>query len=480
MNSSVLHNQVPAPRRAPRKVGLARVLRWGIPAGLVLGAVGHVSAIAATAIYIPLFLYVAFWQPRIALMVTFAIVPLVQVLPVHLPVHLDAADFSMSMLLPICLIKSAHLKRPIRVGPSLWPTLLYLFFCFLSTLPHFHPGSPAIPAFAQMVVYLVFATMLCASFPGTTDDLIFALQGAVAFIAVFAVLFIGSHNHLPYEDKNLWGEVFGSGFVMALEFWLAANLRGERGAKRWWLLALCLIAAGCLLCVSRGGWMEATIGSAIVLSMRRQFRLVFRAALVVTPLILALWFTLPQAKQKYAFALGANNVDVQSRLVVIAQTWQNFENHPFFGKGIQIRKEINAVNVFTVALAESGVQGLASFLLLQAVVLGLAWKVHRRLDPRDARFSLVTLGGALIVCRLVHGLVDFYWARGALLWAWGAVGMLTVVYYETRPGRRIQWLGGRAAHPDAAGAGVATGRALEPGPISTSPVAGQQEEVNDG
>ncbi len=423
--------------RVKRKTSLRQVAAWGLPAALVLGVLAHFSMLAAGAIVGVLFLAIALWQPRIALMITFALIPLQQDIP-GMPVHLSISELCLAILFPICLLKTAQMGKPIRMGPLMWPVALYLFFCFISSLPHFHPHSPAITAYAQMVVYLVFGIVITASFPGDTDDLRFALEGAVGMAAIFAAMVILTHFHYPHEDKNAWGAVFGSTFVMGLEFWLAAQFRGEKKKARLLFWALLLIGAALFLCLSRGGWLEAMAGSFVLLLLRKRFGLMLRVGLVVLPLAGLLYLTLPHKKQHYAFDFKSTAYNINARYKSIDYAWAEFQAHPVFGVGVELRKEMDATDLFMVTLAETGVQGVLAFLLIHAVAAGMAWKIHKRLDPRDPRFSLVAIGAALVFQRFAHGMVDQYWARGPLIWAWCAAGMMTAVWFEVRRKPRLR------------------------------------------
>ncbi|MCL5945322.1 MAG: O-antigen ligase family protein [Planctomycetes bacterium] len=417
--------------RIKRKASLKQVASWGLPVAAVLAVLAHFSMLAAGAIVGALFIIIALWQPRIALMITFALIPLQTDIP-GMPVHLSISELCLALLFPICLLKAAQMGKPLRMGPLFWPIMAYLFFCFISSLSHFHPHSPAITAYAQMVVYLVFGVMLCASFPGDTDDLRFALEGAVAMSAVFALMVLLTHFHYPREDKNAWGAVFGSTFVMALEFWLAAKSAGDRKKGRLLFWALIVIGAALFLCLSRGGWLEAMAGSFVLLLLRKRFGLMLRVGLIVVPLAGLLYLTLPKEKQHYAFDFKSNARNIDARYKSIDYAWAQFNSNPVFGVGVQLRKEMDATDLFMVTLAESGVQGVLAFLLIHAVAAGMAWKIHKRLDPRDPRFSLVAIGAALVFQRFAHGMVDQYWCRGPLIWAWCAAGMMTAVWFEVR------------------------------------------------
>ena len=432
MSSSVIHNQIPASRRAPRKTSLRQVATWGLPAALVLAAVAHFVPIAAGAAFAFIFVLVAFWQPRIALMIIFALVPIQQPLPLHLPVLLSISEFGLAIFLPIAMLKTAQMGKPIRLGPTLWPTVIYLALCLFSTVlyPHWH--LLAIKAYAQMVVYIVIAPMICASFPGDTDDLRFAIEGAVGMAAIFAIMVLLTHFHYPNENKNAWGANFGGAFAMAMELWLAANIAGRRKAARWLIVALIVIGMALFMCLSRGGWLEGGVACVIILALRRRFTLMFRAGIILLPLLLILFFLLPHKQQHYAFNFSTKAGDIKPRIKLIQHAINEFENHPVTGVGVGLRKEVDPTNVFLITLAETGVQGLIAFLAIYFVIIRTAWKDHKKLSQADPRFTLVALGGALVVGRFVHGMVDEYWLRGSIVWAWSAVGMLAAVDYELR------------------------------------------------
>ena len=429
MTFSLSHKQLPLPRPDPRKTSLRDVAVWGLPTAAVLAVLAHFSILAAGAIVGLLFVGIAFWQPRIALMIIFAIIPLQKSIP-GLPIHLSISELCLAILFPIALLKTAQMGKPIRMGPVVWPVILYLFLCLLSSLPHFKLHDPAITSYVQMIVYLVFGIMIGASFPGDTEDLVFALYGAVGMATVFAIMVLATHFHYPHAQKNAWGATFGSTFVMGLEFWLAATLRKDTRLARRLFWALLLIGAALFLTLSRGAWLETVAGSFVLLALRKRFTLMLRVGIVVLPLAAILFFALPHRQQKYAFDFKSTARNIDARYKSIDYAWAQFKAHPIFGVGVGLRKKMDATDLFMVTLAESGIQGVLALLLIHVVVLATAWRLHKKLDPRDPRFSLVAIGAALVVCRFTHGMVDQYWCRGPLIWAWCAVGMMMAVWFE--------------------------------------------------
>ena len=421
---------------------LGQVATWGLPVAIVLAAVAHFSPLAASVGFILIFVALCARQPRIGLMLTFATVPLLQAVPLHIPLHLSISELCMAILLPIVLIKSAQMGKPLRIGPTLWPTVIYLFFCLVSSAlyPHWH--LEALKAYVEMFVFVIIAPMLGASFPGGTDDLHFALEGAAGALAIFAILVLATHFHYPPgNNKNAaWGSSFGAGFAITFELWLAAKIAGRRRAIRWLGVALLLIGAALFMTLSRGGWLEAITGCMVILLLRRRFVLMARMAVVMLPLLVLLYLFLPHKQQHYAFDFNPNAGNLKPRIQLIHFASKEFENHPVLGVGVGLRKVVDPTNVFMITLAETGIQGLAAFLAIYTVALITAWNTHKKLSPADPRFTLVALGAALIFGRFVHGMVDEYWLRGSIEWAWCAVGMLAAVHFEVSQRRPAQTL----------------------------------------
>src|SRR5439155_23268639 len=117
----------------------------------------------------------------------------------------------------------------------------------------------------------------------------------------------------------------------------------------------------------------------------------------------------------------------------IHQAQAIFEANPVYGKGISYRKDIDATNIIFITLAESGIIGLTAFVLMNAAVLRFVWKTQKNIPRFHLLYSPVALGGALVIARFAHGLVDHYWSRGPILQAWAAAGMATGVFFALRP-----------------------------------------------
>jgi hypothetical protein len=119
---------------------------------------------------------------------------------------------------------------------------------------------------------------------------------------------------------------------------------------------------------------------------------------------------------------------------------EQYEKNPVYGVGVGLRKEYDATNVQWLLLAETGVLGLATFLLVHLCFLSMIWKTRRWYPSSDFRYSLLSIAGALILYKFVHGSVDHYWSRGAITPAWASVGMAVFAYYAVRQSHNVRSL----------------------------------------
>ncbi len=104
--------------------------------------------------------------------------------------------------------------------------------------------------------------------------------------------------------------------------------------------------------------------------------------------------------------------------------------------GIGLRKEFDATNFVFLTLAETGIVGMAAFLLMEGTLGVVMWRAQRWMPRESFAFSLVVLACALGVGKLSHSMVDHYWVRGTLLSSWAALGMGTRAAYEEQKRRR--------------------------------------------
>jgi len=244
-------------------------------------------------------------------------------------------------------------------------------------------------------------------------------------------------------NKNSLGASMASGLLIAVESWFAAH----RDKKRRLILTavMFLLAATLLFSLSRGSWLAAVAGLFVITSLRRQFKLLIKLAVLLIPLVLILFATLPEEKQEYALSADATRYNIQARIDTIEDAKAAFFEHPLYGGGISYRKNIDATNLVFVSLAESGILGLSTFALVHFALFAGIWKSQKKIPRSHILYSPVALGAALVAAKLTHGMVDHYWSRGPLLQAWAAAGMAAAVATTLRArnrtlrNRQIPW-----------------------------------------
>jgi O-antigen ligase len=290
-----------------------------------------------------------------------------------------------------------------------------------------------------MTVYLVGAVLVFASFLRDPLDMHMCLDAAVIVGTGLAICALVTDFGFPALHKNAWGGLMATIVVIGMELWFATPNRSRR---RWLMVAVLLMVTVLFLSLSRGSWMGAIIGVSTVLALRRQFKTMMRLLLVIGPLIAVLWFALPKEDKDYALGFGVERANIAARIDTIATCKKLFLQHPVFGVGVSLRKEVDATNVVLVTLAETGVIGLGLFLWMHGMVLRMVWRTQKLLPRVHPLYSLLATGAGMIACQLGHGLVDHYWSRGAVLQAWAGVGMIVAISACVRrpaaPARRIR------------------------------------------
>jgi hypothetical protein len=193
-----------------------------------------------------------------------------------------------------------------------------------------------------------------------------------------------------------------------------------------------LLVAGLFFSLSRGGWIGAMAGVTLLLLMRREFKMLIRLSAFMVPLIAVCWALLPDQSKNYATGLNKENWNIRMRYVSLDFAKSQFLSSPVLGVGVGLRKEYDATNVFMLTLAETGLLGMAAFLYLHVAMALMVWRARRFAQVNDVLFTALALGGALVLSKFIHGMVDHYWSRGALMIAWASAGMATHAYFVSR------------------------------------------------
>lgn len=387
-------------------------------------------------IYGSLFLAIAWRFPGLALAVTFASAPLQEDLSNGSGLlRFSIAEIDLALCLAVFIFRRITQQRGIKLGPYLLPIILYLSVCMASSLADWHPDT-VMTAMLQMILYFVFATILFANFAEKPEQLLWGFNLLIALCIFLSLSGLIANNFFIYGlHKNGVGSSLGFGVIVCIELWMAA----EKGKTKIFLfLATVIITAGLIFTLSRGSWLGAIFGTAVVIALRGKFRFLLQVMVVLIPVIVLFWNLLPQEKKDYASGFGRERDNIEARYQTIDYARTQFEKSPFYGVGIGLRKEVDATNIFWITLAETGVPGLLAFVGVQLVTFLMLYKTQKKLSRNDKLYPLVGAPAGLMVNKLVHGMVDHYYARGPLLMVWASVGMATMVYHILRDREAIQ------------------------------------------
>jgi hypothetical protein len=378
--------------------------------------------------YIVMFLVFAARLPRVALALCFGLGPIQRSVS-GLPVHITIADLNLVLTFSVfCLKEFAH-GRALRWGPMGIFCLLYLIICFISSVADWRGPGTAV-SYVQMIPYLVCAVILFASYGDSLEDLrpafnllmVVGLFFSLSVIAAFSPWIYGMH-------KNGMGSSLACIAVMEIELWLATS---DPSKKRLYFFCLGTTVLALLITLSRGAWLGAFAGFATILILRRDTKTLLKSCVTLIPLIALTWFMLPAEDKIFAtgFEVGRNNIAL--RLDFIDKAWTIFKEEPILGAGVGLRKEMDALNVVMMALAETGVSGLIAFGLIHVALIRMAGRANDKLRVTSWTFSCLAIGTALMMTKLVHAFVDHYWSRGCITIAWAGAGIATRAYFVSR------------------------------------------------
>jgi hypothetical protein len=320
-------------------------------------------------------------------------------------------------------------RRPVLFGPALAPTLSYLFICTISSLLSWRQST--LTSMVQMVLYVIVAVVFFTSMGRDERDYQLSFYGLILVGLVLAIAVLIKHSgYVLNLHKNGVGGSLSCAVIVATELWLAARTPRRRTIMAW---ILAILVAGLFFCLSRGGWVGAGVGIVLLLAMRGEFRTMMKAVIVFVPLLCICWYFLPDKDRTYTTGLSADkNLNIAMRYNSVEFARGEFDSNPYLGVGVGLRKEYDATNLFWLTLAETGVPGAVTFIAIQVAVLNMVWKTQKRLSRLDPLYSPVAIGGALMLGRFIHGMVDHYWSRGAITVAWAGCGMATYGYLIVR------------------------------------------------
>jgi len=411
--------------RPPARTGRVAAVALALLAAALSWLALHQLLFAAAVLYVAGFLLVASRYPGIALMLIFASAPFQNDLSGGGGAKFSIAEVNLVLTLPILYVRGLVQKQRPHVGPVLVPVLLYFTVCVFSSMIHWL-GQTALISLFQMLLYFVVVVGVFCAFAPDPRQYWYAFNALVAVGVFLAIAGLVTNYWFIGLNKNGIASSLTCCFLVGVEMLLSASSRRRRQVLS---AALLVIGVGLLFSLSRGAWLGTTAGVFFIFALRRRLALLLRICLFLLPLLLIFWFTLPPASREYATGFGQNHYNIKLRYESVDVAQSYFEQSPVYGMGVGLRKEFDATNVLLMTLAETGVLGAAALLLIHFAYFRMIWQAQKRVARSEALFSLLCIGGALVLDKFVHGMVDHYWSRGAIMAAWASAGMATRVYY---------------------------------------------------
>lgn len=399
---------------------------------LACAAIGFLSFFVSFALggilYVVGFMALTWLRPELALLIIFAAAPFVWDVGGG-PVKMAVSELSLVLAFPVLLLKALAAGKPFAVNPMRWPVIGYFLVCLASTLINGSIESSA-TSILQMVVYLCVAVFTFSSLITSKAEVMPALYGLLASETFLALLLVVTRdNYVLGLHKNAIGTQLGSGVVVAAELWLAGNQTRRTRIVLGGMLGI--LAMGLVFSLSRGAWVGTAAALTIILLLRRQFGLAFKAILLLLPLVAVAWFLLPESSREYATNVSGSAYNINARYKSVDYAMTFFRANPVIGAGVGLRKTYDATNLIMSTLAETGVLGLVTFLAIFVVFFGAVWKAQKTLPRTDPAFSFLAIGAGLVASKFLHGCVDHYWSRG-ILPVWASVGMAIFAYNVAR------------------------------------------------
>lgn len=339
-------------------------------------------------------------------------------------VKFSFSEINLVLSLPLLAGLLLRGERQVKLWPFFWPSALYFAVCIASLFVMWR-GNAALTSMLQMMLFMFVLIPVFSVLARRPEDLRLALWGLLCVAAFMAlVLLIQRSQYVLGIHKNGLGGSLGCAFLVAFELWF--HYRTKASWHRWAVSVLLLIiAAGLLFTLSRGAWLGTLSGVFLIVVMRRQFVLLGRMALLLLPVLAVAWQLLPAESRDYATDFDAKRGNIKARYINQDIAIGEWQKSPILGNGVGIRKQRDATQLVLFTLAESGVLGLAAFTAIFVTFFAMVWKTQQRLSRDEMAYSLLAIGGALMVARLGQGMVDHYWARGPTMMGWAAAGMAT-------------------------------------------------------
>jgi putative inorganic carbon (hco3(-)) transporter len=378
--------------------------------------------------------------------------------------------FGVMLLLIYRTIQSGEIDRQIMNHPVTWAILLNLFWLLMTSVTSVMPLVSFKFLFARLWFLSVYFFLAILIFRNTSNIRVFIWCYTLPLLVV---IFYAIGRHLKYGifDKDAAHFVMNPffrdhtsyGAILAMLFFAVGGILF--GNKSGIIQRICLviiwllISVALILSYTRAAWISVifSVGVLLLMMMKIRLRLVlFMTSAIIILLILQrtnITRRMERNRQTSSATLtehvqSISNITTDDSNLERINRWNSalrmFGERPVFGWGpgtymfkyapFQISGEKtsistnfgdkgNAHSEYIGPLAESGLLGSLSFILICLTVLFTGFRVYSRLE--DKRLKQVILGCILgFITYLIHGLLNNFLdtdKASALFWGFAAV-----------------------------------------------------------
>jgi hypothetical protein len=344
-------------------------------------------------------------------------------------VHFSISEVHLLLCAPLIFFSKNRIRWNWMGGVLVGGLALTVFL----TVPNWRDTS--LLSLIQMGIYWVGAVAVFANLPRESRDFELAWKTLIVVGSVLSVAaLVTRSSYFLGLSKNGIGASLACTLVVTIERWICAPR-----TSRWkYLPVLLVVSAALIMVLSRGAWLAALAGVGFMLAWRAQYALLAKLACAAVPVVIVVWMGLPQESREYVVGFDESRYNIHARTLNADYAREQWLSSPYVGVGAGLRKEYDATNVLWLTLAETGPLGLLAFLAVHASLFWGVWSRRRFADPYSGASSALVLSGALVLGKFLHGMVDHYWSRGAIMIAWASVGMALSVEAR-RAGKAGGW-----------------------------------------
>ena len=382
-------------------------------------------------VYVVVILILAWTKPYYVMLLSMTAAPFVMNLSGTGVLKFSLTEINILLLSIAMLGRHVLTRRLASLGKLATPVVLYIAIIGISSVQGGIVAADII-AVVQTAIFCVLCPLIAIYANLTIEqNRKILLAYAIACVLLSALqLFFGFGVFVIGIHKNNMGQNLATGLVVWICLWMDS-------ARGWWsrftIPAMLINLLGLFVTLSRGAWVGGVVGLVVIALLNRRMVFLARVLALVVPVIALMWIYLPDDNKQYAAGLDSKEFrNIAARFKSRDLALAAFKKNPGIGVGVSLRKEMDATNLLFVTLGESGILGLASFLLIQITFIVLVIRLVKSIPRTDPRFFLVVVSPTLMAVRLAHGQFDHYWVRGATTIAWVSLGVVLAIVAEEK------------------------------------------------